>query len=45
MDKAYPSKTPIVVRSLEIKTDPFRPSDEGKKHWDLKFHILVPLEH
>jgi hypothetical protein len=31
MDKAYPSKTPMVVRSLEIKTDPFRPPDEGEE--------------
>jgi hypothetical protein len=31
MDKAYPSKTPMVVWSLEIKTDPFRPLDEGEK--------------
>jgi hypothetical protein len=45
MDKAYPSKTPMVVRSLEIKTDPFIPPDKGRKPWDLKSHILVPLEH
>jgi hypothetical protein len=32
MDKAYPSKTPMVVRSLEIKTNLFRPPDEGRKH-------------
>jgi hypothetical protein len=25
MDKSYPSKTPMVVRSLEFKTDQFRP--------------------
>jgi hypothetical protein len=31
MDKAYPSKTPMVVRSLEIKTDPFKPPDEGEE--------------
>jgi hypothetical protein len=31
MDKAYPSKTPMIVRSLEIKTDPFRPLDEGEE--------------
>jgi hypothetical protein len=29
MDKAYPSKTPLVVGSLEIETDPFRHPDEG----------------
>jgi hypothetical protein len=31
MDKAYPSKTTMVVRSLEIKTGPFRPPDEGEE--------------
>jgi hypothetical protein len=31
MDKAYPSKTPMVVQSLEIKTGPFRPLDEGEE--------------
>jgi len=29
MDKSYPSKTPMVVLSLELKTDQFRPHDEG----------------
>jgi hypothetical protein len=31
MDKAYPCKTPMVVRSLDIEKDPFRPQDEGEK--------------
>ena len=31
MDKSYPSKTPKVVRSLELKTDQFRPRDEGEE--------------
>jgi len=31
MDKSYPSKTPMVVRSLEPKTDQFRPQDEGEE--------------
>ena len=31
MDKAYPSKTPMVVRSLGLNTDPFRPQDEGEE--------------
>jgi hypothetical protein len=30
MDKSYPNKTPMVVRSLEIETDQFRPRDEGE---------------
>jgi len=29
MDKSYPSKTPMIVRSLEMETDQFRPQDEG----------------
>jgi hypothetical protein len=31
MDKSYPSKTPMVGRSLELKTDQFRPQDEGEE--------------
>ena len=30
MDKSYPNKTPMVVRSLEIGKDPFR-GDIGEK--------------
>jgi hypothetical protein len=29
MDKPYPNKTPMVVRSIEMETDQFRPRDEG----------------
>jgi hypothetical protein len=31
MDKSYPSKTPIVVRSLEIDKDQFRPKGENEE--------------
>ena len=31
MDKSYPSKTPMVVRSLDIEKDPFRPRDDGEE--------------
>jgi hypothetical protein len=31
MDKSYPIKTPMVVRTLEIWKDPFRPRDIGEK--------------
>ena len=31
MNKAYPSKTPMVVRSLGLNIDPFRPKDEGEE--------------
>jgi hypothetical protein len=30
MDKSYPNKTPMVVRSLEMETNQFRPRDEGE---------------
>jgi hypothetical protein len=38
MDKAYLSKTPMVISALEKDTDPF---------WThvLNTHTLVPLEH
>jgi hypothetical protein len=31
MDKACPSKTPMVVRALEKDFDPFRPRQEGEE--------------
>jgi hypothetical protein len=31
MDRSYPTKSPMVVRSIDIKKDPFRPPDEGEK--------------
>jgi len=31
MDKAYPSKIPMVVQSLGLNTDPFKPQDEGEE--------------
>ena len=30
MDKAYPLSTPMVVRSLDIKKDPFRPKQDNE---------------
>jgi hypothetical protein len=45
MDKPYHNKTPMVVRSLEIKKDSFRQRDIGEKILGLRFHILVSLEH
>ena len=30
MDKAHPTKTPMVVQSLDLNKDPFRPRDEGE---------------
>ena len=31
MDKAYPNKTPMVVRSLDKEKDIFRPREEGEE--------------
>ena len=31
LDKAYPSKTPMVGRSLQPDKDPFRPKKEGEE--------------
>ena len=31
MDKSYPSKTPMVVRSLDVEKDQFRPRDDGEE--------------
>ena len=31
MDKSYPTKTPMVVRSLDVEKDPFRPWEEGEE--------------
>jgi hypothetical protein len=45
MDKSYRNKIPMVVRSLEIEKDPFRPRDIGENMLGSRFHILVSLEH
>jgi hypothetical protein len=31
MDKSYPAKTSMVVRSLDVEKDPFRPREEGEE--------------
>ena len=31
MDKSYPTKTPMVVRSLDVENDPFRPREEEEE--------------
>ncbi|XP_074346840.1 secreted RxLR effector protein 161-like [Apium graveolens] len=43
MDKAHPLTTPMVVRSLEVEKDHFRPKNKMKRLLDLKFHISVQL--
>ena len=31
MDKAHPLNSPMIVRSLEVDKDPFRPKEENEK--------------
>ena len=31
MDKTHPLSSPMVVRSLDVKKDPFRPCEKGKE--------------
>jgi hypothetical protein len=31
MEKSYPIKTPMVVRSFDVEKDPFGPQDEGQE--------------
>jgi len=40
MDKSYPNKTSMVVRSLELGKDPFRPWDVGEKMLGLEIPYL-----
>ena len=30
MDKAHPLSSPMIVRSLDVKKDPFRPCENGE---------------
>ena len=45
IDKSYHNKILMVVRSLEIEKDPFRPRGFGEKILGPRFHTLVSLEH
>ena len=45
MDKSYPSKIPMVVRSIDMEKDPFRPREEGKEILGSVYHISVLLVH
>ena len=40
MDKANPLSTPMVVRSLNIETDPFRPCEKNEEILDSEFSYL-----
>jgi hypothetical protein len=43
MDKAYPSKTPMVVRALEKDTNPFQPCQEGKEVLGYEYPCLSAI--
>jgi NurA-like 5'-3' nuclease len=43
MDKAYLSKTPMVVRVLEKKTNPFRPHQEGEEVLSSEYPYLSAI--
>src|SRR6266508_2761965 len=43
MDKAYPSKTPMVVRSLDMNKDQFRPRDENEELLGLEVSYLSAI--
>jgi hypothetical protein len=44
MNKAYPSKTLIVVRALEKDTDPFRPRQEREEVLSFEYSYLNDIE-
>jgi hypothetical protein len=44
MDKAYPSKTPLVVRGLEKDSDPFQPRQEGEEVLGFEYPYLSAIE-
>ena len=45
MDKAHSLSFPMVVYSLDVKNEPFRPYEKVKNYLVLKYHILVSLMH
>jgi hypothetical protein len=40
MDKAYPNKTPMVVRSLDKENDIFQPREEGEEILEPEYPYL-----
>jgi hypothetical protein len=43
MDKAYPSKTPMVIRALEKDTDLFQPHQEGEEVLGSEYSYLSAI--
>ena len=42
MDKSYPAKVPMVVRSVDLEKDVFRPRDEGEEILGVRIPISQP---
>ena len=42
MDKSYPAKAPMVVRSVNLEKDVFRPRDEGEEILGVRIPISQP---
>ena len=45
MDKAHPICLPMIVRSLDVKKDPFRPYEKGEELIGPEVLILMSLVH
>jgi hypothetical protein len=43
MDKAYPQRTPMIVRALEKDKDPFRPKQEGEEVFGAEYPYLSAI--
>ncbi|KAK2443387.1 hypothetical protein QL285_014496 [Trifolium repens] len=43
MDKSHPLSTPVIVRSLDVKKDPFRPREEGEEILGPEVHYLSAI--
>ena len=44
MDKVNPLNTPMVVRSLNVKKDPFRPHEDNEEVLGLEVSYLSAIE-
>ena len=41
MDKSHPLSTPMVVRSLDVKKDPYRPKEENEEILAFSVNLLT----
>ena len=44
MDKSHPLSSPMIVRSLEVKNDPFCPCEKGEELIDLEVSYLSVID-